>query len=414
VSLILFIKKQGAVTLFIVGLLVGIATAYAVYRDKDRSIIDSIAYIPSTGSMASSSTATTSVPISSGAKDDAELLSKIDQLFIIGFRGVEYSNSPELKRALAETNLGGIILFDYDTPSKKYVRNIQDFTQVQTLISDAQAKAKHKLIVAIDEEGGLVSRLKSIPGYTKTPSAKALGTMSDAKVEQTASDLASTLKKLGFNMNFAPVLDVNVNPSNPVIGKVDRSFSSDEQVVVSKGLAFYRGLQKQGIISAVKHFPGHGSSQADTHLGFVDISSSYKAYELEPFKSACSAGVPMVMVGHLFNKNVDAQYPTTLSKKHIDVLKKDAGCTTQVVVSDDMDMGAITKLYGKKEALTRAINAGVDILVISNNIGMYNPREFFDARKIVFDQVKAGAISKSRIDEAYKAIQHLKETYLIY
>lgn len=347
---------------------------------------------------------------------DAELLKKIDQLFIIGFRGYTYNTAPELKKAIEETNIGGVILFDYDQATKKYVRNIKTSVQVKTLISDIKKNAKvnntEPLFISIDEEGGKVSRLKNLPDFTKTASAATLGTKSDADVTTTAAGLGQILKNLGFNVDFAPDIDVNVNPKNPVIGGVDRSFSSDQLVVSQKGIAFFKGLETAGIISAAKHFPGHGSSVADSHLGFVDITSTYKSYELEPFKAACAAGVPMVMVGHLFNQNVDAKHPATLSKTHIDNLKNQAGCKTQLVVSDDMDMGAIIKQYGRTEALTRALNAGIDVLILSNNYATYDPNEFFKARQIILDQVKSGAISESRINNAYQKIQAVKGRYI--
>lgn len=338
------------------------------------------------------------------------LQDKIDQLFIIGFRGTELKNAPELSRALSETNLGGIILFDYDTPTKKYDRNIKTGEQVTKLITDAQKQAKTPLFVSIDEEGGLVSRLKTIPGYVKTPSAKVLGAYSTEAVQAVSFGLGTTLKNLGFNMNFAPNLDVNVNPKSPAIGAVGRSFSNLQSVVSEKGIAFMNGLSATGIIPVGKHFPGHGSALADSHKGFTDITKTYKQYELVPFERACKAGLPMVMVAHVFNANVDTVYPATLSKNHIQKLK-DIGCGNAVVVSDDMDMQAITTQFGRTEALVQAINAGVDVLVLSNNITTYNPESYFEARKAIYDAVKAGKISEARINEAYTKIIELKKQY---
>lgn len=343
---------------------------------------------------------------------EASLQDKIDQLFIIGFRGDTLETAPELSRALKETNIGGIILFDYDTPTKTYKRNITSFTQVQKLVSDAQTKAKTPLFVSIDEEGGLVSRLKTIPGYVRTPSAKILGAYSNERIWLVSSGLASTLKTLGFNMNFAPNLDVNVNPSSPAIGAVGRSFSHLQSVVSEKGITFMQGLATGGVIPVGKHFPGHGSAVADSHKGFTDITKTYKQYELVPFQRACSAGLPMVMVAHVFNATVDPVYPATLSSKHMQILK-DIGCSQAVVVSDDMDMQAITTGFGRADSLVRAINAGVDVLVLSNNITTYNPESYFEARKSIYDAVKQGDISEERIDEAYQKIIGLKKTFMI-
>lgn len=344
------------------------------------------------------------------AKEPVSLQDKIDQMFIIGFRGETLKEAPELARALKETNLGGVILFDYDTETKAYKRNISKDAQVKNLITDAQKKSKIPLFVSIDEEGGLVSRLKSMPGYIKTPSAKVLGTYSTEAVQVVSLGLGTNLKSLGFNMNFAPNLDVNVNPKSPAIGAVGRSFSNLQSVVSEKGIAFMNGLSTAGIVSVGKHFPGHGSALADSHKGFTDITKTYKQYELVPFERACKAGLPMVMVAHVFNANVDTVYPATLSKKHIQKLK-DIGCGTAVVVSDDMDMQAITAQFGRTEALVQAINAGIDVLVLSNNITTYNPESYFEARKAIYDAVKAGKISEARINEAYTKIIGLKKQY---
>lgn len=339
---------------------------------------------------------------------DVELQAKIDQLFMIGFRGYTYDSASDIKKALSETNLGGVILFDYDTPSKKYARNIQTESQLKKLITDLQSNTKTKLFVAVDEEGGKVSRLKNMSGFEKTSSAAYLGTQPTATVQATGKNLGTQLASYGFNINFAPDLDVNVNPKNPVIGGVDRSFSSDAAIVSEKGIAFMKGLIAGGITPVGKHFPGHGSSTADSHFGFVDISTTYKEYELDPFKAACAAGLPAIMVAHVYNKNVDAKYPATLSQKHTANLKQKAGCSNQLIFSDDMDMRAISAQYGREEALILALNAGVDVLVISNNVVGYDKDAYFNARKIVFDAVRSGKITQSTIDAAYKKIKDFK------
>lgn len=355
-------------------------------------------------------TPTTNIIATSTKLSDSELLQKIDQIFIVGFRGFTYDSSPELKRAISETNLGGVILFDYDVPSKKYLRNIRSESELKKLISDSQTNAKTPLFVSIDEEGGRVSRLKNLSSFEKTPSAKDLGFLSNQEVKNIASHLGAELNFFGFNIDFAPVLDVNVNSKNPIIGSLDRSFSNDPSVVAEKGIGFFKGLEEKKIISVGKHFPGHGSSLTDSHLGFVDITDTYQDSELIPFKKACEQNIPAIMMAHLFNKKVDLVYPASLSAKFVNLLR-DSGCTNQLIISDDLDMGAISKEYSKKLALTQAINAGIDIIIISNNVDKYNPNEFFDARKMVFDQVKSGKISEDRINQSFQKILSLKKQY---
>lgn len=341
------------------------------------------------------------------ASSEVSIQDRIDQMFIVGFRGFDIDSAPDLKRALTETNLGGVILFDYDTPTKKYIRNIKDYEQVRKLNADIISLSKTKPFISIDEEGGRVSRLKTIPGYYTTPSAFVLGSFTDLAVKNIAYNLGTTLKYLGFNMNFAPSLDVRVNPKSPAIGAVGRAFSHLQSVVSIKGINFANGLSDAGIMPVGKHFPGHGSALSDSHKGFTDITNTYKQYELVPFERACKAGLSAIMVGHVFNRKVDDVYPATLSKKHLDVLKN-IGCDDVLVISDDMDMKAITDNFGRKNALVLAINAGVDIIVLSNNISEYNPDSYFEARKMIYDAVQNGEISIDRINQTYEKIVSLK------
>jgi beta-N-acetylhexosaminidase len=352
-------------------------------------------------------------PVYADQVSDTALQEKIDQLFIVGFRGTTYETAPEAQRMLPETNIGGVILFDYDTPTKKYDRNIKTKSQATTLIKDLQSRAKTPLFISIDEEGGKVSRLKKVKGFVPTLSAAKLSLKTDTQVQSIAKGLGKILYSYGFNMDFAPVLDVNVNKRSPAIGLVGRSFSSFQSVVARKGIAFSKGLQQSNIIPVGKHYPGHGSAVGDTHKGFVDITKTFKQYELDPFKKACASGIPAIMVGHLYDSNVDATYPATLSKAHIDRLKNDLGCSSQVLITDDIDMKALADQYSRHDILVNAFNAGIDIVITSNNITNYSPEEFFSDRKIVFEAVKAGEVSEIRIDDAYTKVMGLKKKFKI-
>ncbi len=353
-----------------------------------------------------------SVPAYADHASDFVLQNKIDQLFIVGFRGAIFDTATETQRMLTETNIGGLILFDYDTPTGVYDRNIKNKIQTKSLIKDLQSHSKTPLFISIDEEGGKVSRLKRVPGFTPIISANKLSLKSDKQVQVIAKGLGAILFDYGFNMNFAPVLDVNVNKKSPAIGAVGRSFSNLQSVVTRKGIAFSKGLEQEGIIAVGKHYPGHGSAKGDTHKGFVDITNSFKQYELVPFKKACEAGIPAIMVGHLYDSKVDALYPATLSKKHVDRLKG-LGCNSQVFITDDIDMRALSDQYSRRDILLNAFNAGIDIVIASNNIGDYKAEEFFTDRKIVFDAVRAGEISEARIDEAYNKVIILKQKFRI-
>ncbi len=354
-----------------------------------------------------------SVPVYADQASDAALQAKIDQLFIVGFRGATFETAPEAQRILSETNIGGVILFDYDTSTKKYDRNIKTKVQTTTLIKDLQSSAKTPLFISIDEEGGKVSRLKKITGFVPTLSAAKLSLKTDTQVQSIAKGLGKILSSYGFNLDFAPVLDVNVNKKSPAIGLVGRSFSPLQSVVARKAIAFNKGLQQSSIIPVGKHYPGHGSAVRDTHKGFVDITKTFKQYELEPFKKACAAGMPAIMVGHLFDSSVDPDFPATLSKAHIDRLKNTLGCTSQVLITDDIDMKALVDQYSRHDILVGAFNAGIDIVIASNNISEYSPEEFFTDRAIVFNAVKAGELSESRVTDAYNKVTQQKQKFMI-
>ena len=351
-------------------------------------------------------------PVYADQTSDVALQNKIDQLFIVGFRGMTFDTAPEAQKMLSETNVGGVILFDYDTPTKSYDRNIKTKPQTVSLIKDLQSHAKTPLFISIDEEGGKVSRLKRVSGFTPILSASKLSLKSDKQVQAIAKGLGVVLSGYGFNMNFAPVLDVNVNKKSPAIGAVGRSFSHLQSVVTRKGIAFSKGLEQSNIVPVGKHYPGHGSAVGDTHKGFVDITKTFKEYELAQYKKACESGIPSIMVGHLYDSRVDNKYPATLSKAHMDRLKS-LGCTSQVFITDDVDMKALTQEYSRHDILVNAFNAGIDIVIASNNIGAYNPDQFFVDRKIVFDAVKAGDISEIRINEAYNKVITLKQKFKI-
>ncbi len=338
---------------------------------------------------------------------EVSLQEKIDQMIIVGFRGSSYERAPDIQKILQETNIGGVILFDYDTPTKKYNRNIFSQTQLKKLITDLQKNAQTPPFISIDEEGGRVSRLKSMKGYAATPTANVLGSYTTARVSRIGASLGKRLSSLGITMNFAPVLDIDTGKQNPIIGKFGRAFGVTPEKVSLYGTLFAGGLEKGGVMAIGKHFPGHGSALSDSHKEFTDITSVWTEAELIPFRQACKEGITGIMVGHLVDKRVDKQYPATLSKAHIQKLK-DIGCADQLIVTDDMDMRAITSHYEKIEAAILAVKAGVDVLIYSNNIDSYAPADIFIIRKALYDAVISREIPQSRIDESYQKIMKIK------
>lgn len=345
---------------------------------------------------------------------DEELERKIGQMIIVGFRGTEVNENSKIINDIKKYNLGGVILFDRDAPTKTFPRNIIDPEQTKKLISDIKHLSSSDVFVSIDAEGGLINRLKEEYGFVNIPSAENIGKQTPEKAKEYATILGKQLKELGFNIDFAPVVDVNTNKNNPVIGKLERSFSDNEEKVTIYASSFIEGLNEQGIITSIKHFPGHGSSTSDSHLGMVDVTNTYNDKELVPYQKIIENNYSqIVMTAHIINKNIDPNYPATLSPYFIkNILREELGFKG-VVASDDMHMGAIVDNYGFNEALIKAINAGCDILIISNNGKEYNENAAEEAIEIVFNAVKNEELSTNQIIESYERIQKLKQDFQI-
>ncbi len=338
----------------------------------------------------------------------------IDQLFIVGMRGTRYTAKNDFGNLLKTTNVGGVILFDYDSLTKKYTRNIVSKKQIAKLNKDLQKNAKTKLFIAIDEEGGAVNRLKKRYGFAPIPSAKVLGTKKPLVIEKESARLAKDLKSVGININFAPSVDIDINPKSPAIGMYGRSFSADPAIVIQSARAFIKGHRGQNIITAIKHYPGHGSSTKDSHIGFVDITKTYSETELLPFADLIKTNdAAMVMVAHVIDTDIDPVYPASLSSIFIDTKLRGELGYAGVVITDDLDMGAITDSYSFDQKIIRAIQAGNDMLILSNNIKTYDRDVAIKARAAVEKALQDGTLEWSQIMDSYNRIQALKQKYKI-
>ncbi|MBW4838040.1 MAG: S-layer homology domain-containing protein [Paenibacillaceae bacterium] len=311
-----------------------------------------------------------------------------------------------LKERIHDQDLGGLILFD---------KNIIDARQVVKLTHDLQQEAGDiPLFLGIDQEGGVIKR---IPGGTNLPGQMALGATGDAALAEAAGKLTGEeLKALGLQVNFAPVLDVNSNPDNPIIGM--RSFSSDADLVSRLGLATIIGLRQSGVIAAVKHFPGHGDTTVDSHLGLPVLKHSrdrLDAVELKPFRAAIEGGVEMIMTAHIAFPSVDNEHvtslkdgssvpiPATLSKKVLTGLLREELGYQGIIISDAFTMNGIAEHFGENQAVERAVNAGVDIILM--------PQDPAAAHQSLIQAVKKGTIPAETIHESVKRILELKSKY---
>ncbi len=342
--------------------------------------------------------------------EDIELRQEIGQMLMVGFRGTEATTGNTIYRDITEYNIGGVILFEYDAPSQSRPRNINSRLQLQKLCRGLQQIADGNLLIAIDQEGGKVNRLKSQYGFPNFISAKAMGVENDPDTTRFYSNqTAKILKSMGINLNFAPCVDIDANPNCPVIGKLERSFSDNPMMVVKHAMMWIEEHDKHNIISSLKHFPGHGSSQTDTHLGIADVSTSWTADELIPYQALIdSQMVDVIMTSHVFNSQLDSVYPATLSSKIVTDLLRNKMGYNGVIVTDDLAMGAMADHYSLEDILELAILAGADILCLSNNGTTYDPHIAPKAVEIIYNKVIDGKISRERIHQSYVRIQQLK------
>ncbi len=338
------------------------------------------------------------------AKADAELNTMIGQMLMLGFQG-KSANSGGAKRLAAQIKrgeVGGVVMLGYNFASKPAVKSLTRLFK--------NAAGNSKVFLAVDMEGGSVQRLGAKLGYPRIASARSTARrMKPAAAKATFRKLADISKDAGFNMNLGPVVDLLVNPQNPVIAKWNRAYSPDPNKVAAYAGAFVDAHNEAGIIAVLKHFPGHGSSRSDSHHGFVNISKTWTEKELLPFKILISQGkAPSIMPGHLVHSKIASDgVPVSISKPAISGLLRGQLGYKGLVISDDLQMGAIASNYGYRNTLIRAINAGIDVLMISNS-RKPDPNLPGKTIKIIADAVKAGKIDRSKIEAAYKRIQRAK------
>jgi len=342
---------------------------------------------------------------------EKELKEEIGQMLIVGFRGTEADDNNHIVRDIRDYNIGGVILFEYDAPSKSRPRNITSREQLKQLCHNLQELAEGTLLIGIDQEGGIVSRLKEQYGFPPFASAQYCAEKGADTVRHYARLTAETLAELGINLDFAPCVDVNVNPGCPVIGKLERSFGRNPNNVARFAEIWVEELQQKGVTACLKHFPGHGSSKSDTHLGIADVSKTWQEVELIPYEELIRFNdIRMIMTSHVFNAKLDSVYPATLSAATLTGLLRDSLHYNGVIVTDDLAMGAMTQQYGYEEILLRAILAGADMMCLSNNGQEYNPDIVPQTIELIYNMVKKGLITEERIHESAERIRQLKRS----
>ncbi|PCI35397.1 MAG: glycoside hydrolase family 3 [Elusimicrobia bacterium] len=348
------------------------------------------------------------------AGDESEPLDrKIARMLLVGTRGSEVKSGGDFERFVCDLGVGGILLFDKTAGSRSGKRNILSRFQLQMLTENLQTLAERcgdaPLLIAADVEGGKVNRLSGLEGLEDIKSAAWLGEHPPIRTHDEASRIAAALSESGVNWNLAPVVDVAINPDNPIIAKLGRSFSNEPSVVTEHAKAFVRAHRKYGVLTCLKHFPGHGSSRADSHKGAVDITDTAEPdVELQPYREMLYSGlVDCVMPGHLFNRNIDANNMVTLSTASIAILREEMGFNG-IVLSDDLQMGAIRKSLPIGEAAVQAVLAGVDMITLSYSRARKRRGAARTVHRALMAAVEDGRIPQSRIEEANQRILYFK------
>ncbi|MBI3358059.1 MAG: beta-N-acetylhexosaminidase [Nitrospirae bacterium] len=325
-----------------------------------------------------------------------KLAQKIGKLLMVGFDGT--TPTKEVERQIQKNHVGGVILF---------LRNIQSPLQLAQLTADLQALSKEgPLLIGVDQEGGRVSRLPH--PFTQFPPARVFGQLNDIPLTYNAAEaMARELTAVGINLNFAPVLDVDTNPDNPVIG--NRAFGKSPLVVAEHGLAMMSGLQDNKVIACGKHFPGHGDTNLDSHKTLPSVNhplAHLTDIELKPFIHLVQNRLASVMTAHVLYKALDPKRPATLSKKIVTTLLREAIGFSGVVISDDLEMQGITDYGTVADAAVLAIVAGCDLLLVCQSFDQQ-----IAALEALIHAVEKGDIAEERIERSAHRILALKDRF---
>jgi len=341
-------------------------------------------------------------------RSEAErLVAVIGQMIMVGFTGNSERDPGvvAVREQLATGIVGGVVLYPENIGKVEALRALTAYLR--------NAKTSPVPFIAVDQEGGLVQRLTRRNGHSYFPSARSVGQNPSFASEESAvrlyAGMAEQVTHAGFNLNFGPVVDLNINPHNPVIGGRDRSFGADPRIVTALARAFITAHREAGIVTVAKHFPGHGSSHVDSHKGLADVSTTWEEKELEPYRALAKEGLlDAVMLGHLYHPRFSdgAMLPASLSGRAVKALRAGYIGFDGVVVSDDLEMGAVSD-YSLEDRVIKAVNAGTDLLVFSN-ISLRDPELGPKLHAIIADAVRDGRISRTRIEKAYGKIKLLK------
>lgn len=327
------------------------------------------------------------------------------QMIVVGFSGdsVDDAAVKAVRAEIAAGEIGGVMYLRTNVASLRAVK------AMNAAFRDAAPPSGLLPFITLDQEGGSVERLTEKVGFKEVPNAATVAKGGPAEARRIYNEMARGVADVGFSVNFGPVVDLNINPDNQIIAKYGRAFSDGANLVTVFAEQFIAAHHQVGLLTAIKHFPGHGSSAGDSHEGYVDITRTWQDKELSPYRQLIDQGVvDMVMVGHLTHTKVaPSGLPSSLAPEWITgVLRDDLGFKG-VVISDDLEMGAIREHYSLKETVVRAVNAGMDILLFSNTA---KPRASLsdEIRAVLVAEAERDPAFAARIAESYQRIVALK------
>lgn len=324
---------------------------------------------------------------------------KIGQMIIVGFDGnnIQSLGFKKIQKQLKNGDISGVIYFS---------KNIQSKNSIKEMNKNLINSSKTIPFISIDNEGGQIQR----HNFIQNKSAKEISFLDEKLARDEYQKMANLLNEMGFNLNFAPCVDLELNKDS-IISKKERSYGKNPDIVSKYASIFIEEHNKYNIATSIKHFPGHGSVDGDTHKGFVDSTQTYKKEELLPYINLLQYDEKnMVMVSHVYNKNFDEKYPASLSNKTINGFLRQKIGFDGIIVSDDYDMRAIRDNYSLKEIVENSINSGINLMIFSGNISKNDKNEVKKIKKIVKQGIKTGAISLENIENSYEKIINLKKS----
>ncbi len=325
-----------------------------------------------------------------------ELTEIFGQMLCVGFEGTDLDRNPRLRDHIGKGMVGSVIIYGRNT-GDEFRHLMRQLRSIDT---------KYPLWIMVDQEGGRSQRMKDLDILSHRDMVRSCTT---EQARTSYRKMAAMLKEYGYSINLAPVVDLDINPDNPIIGYYGRSFSNDPEVVVRYAKAFIDAHREEGVLTCIKHYPGHGSSRLDTHLHWADITPFWQPVEREVFKRLIDDGyADSIMTSHVYHREIDEELPASMSRKHVRNIIRDHWDYQGLILSDDMLMNAISKYYNLPQTIEYALDAGNDVLLFSN-VDHFAGDYVANLHRIVKELIENQKISMTEMEESFNRVIILKQ-----